>query len=401
MPSSRRTVLTAIAAGSVAFAGCSTLTRSPSPDDPPAAGVDELPDPEDHIYGADGSWSNFGCNASNTREVADGKAPVDGVNERWRVEVAQLAYHAPAVADGRVYQPDFRTLRVLDAADGAELWTVEDGRTAPLVRNGVAYVSIGNAIHALEAETGETLWEREFETPGNVTTPATYAGDELICGAGEQVVALDPEDGSVAWRRDVFGQVLHHAAFFMGYSIVVATEAGMVYLLSEDGIGGRRWQLPAPPMCPPSADANSIYVSCRDGRTYALTDDDGHADGVYWEVETGWTERGIGVADGLVLVAGTHGFSAVSSDTGERYWEYDIGDWRHTAPAYGRETVFVGGDRLRAFDPSPGSDPDNGPALRFEREFEGRVGPGPVLDDGTLYVVAAVEDESYALLALE
>ena len=67
----------------------------------------------------------------------------------------------------------------------------------------------------------------------------------------------------------------------------------------------------------------------------------------------------------------------------------------------GRETIFIGGDRLWALDPSP----DDGifrsaPAVRYEKTFYGRVGPGPVLDDGVLYVVVETGEESTHLLAL-
>ena len=407
MPSTRRSLLTSVGAGAVsaALAGCSDLARvigaDPEPDEPPAPGVDELPDPVDHVLGADGDWSSFGCNAANSRAVADGEAPVDGVTERWRVEVAQLAHRAPVVADGRVYHPDGRDLRVFDAADGTELWTLEDVRTAPLVRDGVAYVPARKTLYALEADTGEELWDREFETRGSVTTPATYDGRQLVCGAGERVVSLDPDDGEIRWERQLFGQILDHLAVFRGYGVVVATEAGEVTLLSEEGTGWRRWDLPSTPTCPPSADADSVYVTCRDGTTYALMDDGLPSPEINWTADTGWADRGIGVADGLVLVANGRGLHAVDTESGERHWAYDTGDWQHTAPAYGRDTVFVGGDRLWALDPTPGDSPDDGPAVRFEREFAGRVGPGPVLDDGVLYVVAEVAEREYALLALE
>ncbi|ELY73885.1 pyrrolo-quinoline quinone [Natronobacterium gregoryi SP2] len=175
----------------------------------------------------------------------------------------------------------------------------------------------------------------------------------------------------------------------------------MVYLLSDGGMGGRRWRLPAVPMAPPSVDTNSIYVSCRDGTTYALTDEGGYADEVYWSADTGWTERGICVADGRVFLRGAGTLHALGTDDGTRYWSHDVGDWQHTAPAYSRETVFVGGDALYALDPTATGVLTDGPAVRFRREFAGRVGPGPVLDDGVLYVVAEVDEEAYALLALE
>ncbi|QCS42205.1 PQQ-binding-like beta-propeller repeat protein [Natrinema versiforme] len=407
MPSTRRTLLTSVGAAvtSMTLAGCSQLPAAlgpdPEPDEPPESGVERRVDPGDHILGADGDWSSFGCNAANTRAVADGQAPVDGVSERWRADVAQLGYRAPVVAGGRVYHPDGRRLRVFDAADGTELWTLEDSRVAPLVRDGVVYVPVGTTLYALEADTGDELWNREFETRGSVTTPTTYEGRQLVCGAGERVVSLDPETAEIRWEREVFGQVLDHLAVFQGYGFVVATEAGEVSLFSEEGTGWRRWELPSTPTCPPSADTDSIYVTCRNGTTYALMDDGLSDPEITWTDDTGWAERGIGVVDDLVLVANGRGLHAVDAESGEHRWEYDTGDWRHTAPAYGRDTLFVGGDRLWAVDPTPGDSPDGGPAVRFERKFAGRVGLGPVLDDGTLYVVAEVEDETFALLALD
>ncbi|WP_265108081.1 PQQ-binding-like beta-propeller repeat protein [Halosolutus halophilus] len=405
MSPSRRALLTSVGAASATIAGCSELSRevtTPDPDEPPESGVDELPDPDGHVYGANGEWSTFGCNAAHTRAVADGEAPVDGVTERWRVEVAHSAYQEPVVADDRVYFLDVDTLRVFDADDGEERWTIASVDSPPLLWDGVAYVSIGDAVRAIDSESGETLWERTFETPGRVATPATYDGSALICGVGEQVVSLDPENGDVQWRRDVFGQVIDHAAIVMGYSWIVATEAGMVYALGDDGRGRRRWQLPAEPMSPPTVDSDTVYVNCWNGSTYALAmgADADTADGIQWSIETGSAQRGIALADGVVFVNG-RSLQAISSGSGTRYWEYEIGDWQHTAPAFGRDTLFVGGDRLRALDPTPGDGPDGGPALRFDREFAGRVGPGPVLDDGTLYLVAEVDDETYALLALD
>ncbi|GAB3675605.1 PQQ-binding-like beta-propeller repeat protein [Halopiger thermotolerans] len=398
--------MTGVAAGSLALAGCATSLRTtdadPEPDDPPPSGVDELPDPDGHVDGANGDWLSFGCNGANTRAVADGKAPVNGVSERWRIEVSEHTRQEPVVADGRVYQVDYRTLRTVDAADGTELWTLEDVWASPLVWDGTVYVPTRGGLQALEAETGEQLWSREFDTPGRVTTPATYAGHRLVCGAGEQVVALDPADGTVEWRRRVYGQLLNHPAVFMGYGFALATEAGEVYLLMESGTGWWRWQLPASPMCPPTAGTDSLYITCQDGNTYALMDGGTSSDPtINWTTDTGWVEHGIGLVDDIVFGVGGQKLHALDAESGDRYWTYDTGDWQRTAPAYGRDTVFVGGDRLRALDPTPGDDPADGPALRFEREFAGSVGPGPVLDDGVLYAIAEVEAETYALVALE
>ncbi|WP_277555975.1 PQQ-binding-like beta-propeller repeat protein [Halobaculum limi] len=402
MPSRRRYLAT-LGAGAVAgFAGCSDVVGRPAASDPPAPETPPL-DAERQIYGSDGRWSSFGCNASNTRSVHGihaGEAPVDGVSEDWRVSVPGLQRRAPVVADGTVYLPGRDAVRAYDAADGSELWRAEGVRDHPVVRGDTAFVadSLDRAVRALDADTGEERWSVSVDAPP--VGPTQYPGQPLVVGAGETVHALDPASGDEVWSRQVFGSVLASPPVWRGHTVAVATEAGEVSLLRlSDGQGVWRYRLPARPTCPPSADSDSVYVTCLDGATYALGDDGNPASDPYWSVDTGWTRLGLGVDSGLVFAGSTQGLHALDAESGDKRWTHDIGDWEVTAPAIGRDTLFVGGDRLWALDPTEGGG-DAGPPVRFERSFDGRVGPGPVLDDGTLYVVAETGAESTHLVAL-
>ena len=403
MPSRRSLLASVGLAGLGSLAGCVGGVGRPSPDDPPAPETPPL-DAERQVYGSDGQWSSFGCNAGNTRSVHGihaGEAPVDGVTEQWRVPVSRSQKREPVVADGRVYLPAHDGLRVLDAADGTDLWRAPGVETAPVVRDGTVYVADRGepAVRALSAEDGTEQWATETDT--GPAGPSLYPGQPLVAGVGERVVAFDPATGAVRWERETFGRVLDHPPIWQGYFVAVATEAGEVVILTlEEGRGHWRVSLPAAPTGPPSADSDSVYVTCRDGVTYALGGDTSRGTEPIWSVDTGWTPRGVGIEGGLV-VAGTSGeLHAVDSESGTVRWRRSLGDWEHTAPAFGRDTLFVGGDRLRALDPTPGDGVTGGPAVRFERSFHGRVGPGPVLNDGTLYVVAVTGEESTHLLAL-
>jgi len=399
MPSRRR-FLAALGSGTLSgLAGCSaTADQPPDPATPPLT-------PDRHIYGADGSWSSFGCNAGNTRSVHGihpGEAPVDGVSEDWRISVTDLQRSPPVVADGRVYLPTRSGLQVYDARDGAELWRAPGASDPPVVRTETAFVADReeNAVRALAVDTGEEQWAVEMDAPP--VGPSLYPGMPLVVGAGERVSGLDPETGKTVWSRAVFGPVLSSPPVWNGYAVAIATEAGEVALLAlTDGTGVQRFRLPSTPVGPPSADTDAVYVTCRDGLTYALQGEVS-ADGKrLWSVETGWSPGGIGIDSGLVF-AGTSGdLHAVETGSGDVRWTHQHGDWRHTAPAIGRDTLFVGGDRLWALDPSPNRGVfGSGPTVRYERSFHGRVGPGPVLDDGTLYVVAETGDDTTHLLAL-
>ena len=401
---SRRAVVAALGAATTALAGCSAIADDVSisgPDDPPKPGVDDLPEPGEHVYGADGEWSSFGCNAGNTRTVADGKAPVDGVTERWRAEVSGLTRREPVVAGGRVFQPVGDRLDVYAAADGTKLWSKERVHEPPLLSGGTAYVGVRNRLLALDPKTGEAKWERTFGRNASVKSPSTYGGDWLYVPVDETVHRIDPATGETDWSRRLFGELLGSPAIFMGHYVALATKAGKLYLLGPDGTGAAEWNLDSTPRAPPTADADRVYVSCLDGNVYGFLPRNESAGKTDWQVQTGWADGGLAVQK-YVYAAGTSGLHAIDPRKGERVWKRDVGDWELTAPALGRDTLFVGGDKLYAFDPTPGASPfDSGPAKRFEQSFYGRVGPGPVLDDGTLYVVAQTGESSYHLLALE
>jgi outer membrane protein assembly factor BamB len=143
MPSTRRSFLAggAAAASSALLAGCASLSGDSSPDDPPPSGDVSLGERDRHVYGATGDWSSFGANAANNREVADGRAPVDGVTEQWRVPFPQLSYQEPVVVDGTVYATTRDRLRALDAETGDERWSADGADAPPLVLDGVVYAA--------------------------------------------------------------------------------------------------------------------------------------------------------------------------------------------------------------------------------------------------------------------
>lgn len=378
----------------VGLSGCSGVFGDPAPDEPPTPGRANTLDPDDHILGATGEWSSFGCNATNNRSVEDEQAPVDGVEERWRVPLeGHSGIREPLVADGIVYFTQGSTLTAYDADDGTKRWSaaIED---FPLVWEGLVYVPTecdeAECLTALDPETGEQLWSHSFDE--RVGSPCTFAGRWLMFAVGERIVWFDLETRTVASERQVFGPVFHPPAAPFDGTVTVTTQAGHVYSLSE-GEGFRQWRLPVVPKSAPVYDQDGCYVNCRDGKTYAMGLDDGSSLEVAWSVRTGWAEYGIAVAASQLFTAGSRKLTAVDAESGEQAWTYANGEWAHTAPVYGRDTVFVGGDKLYALDPDPGGNLGDGPAVRYTRDLGGRVGPGPVLNDGRLYVVAGPDGD--------
>jgi outer membrane protein assembly factor BamB len=164
--------------------------------------------------------------------------------------------------------------------------------------------------------------------------------------------------------------------------------------------GIRQWQLPSVPKSPPVVGREAAYINCRDGKTYALGGETESPNTVAWTADTGWAAYGIAIARGHVFTAATE-LTAIDADSGSVAWTHPTGEWEVTAPVYARDTIFVGGDQLYALDPTPGGSTADGPAVRYTRDLGDRVGPGPVIDDGRLYVIAGPEDGQPELIAFD
>lgn len=95
-------------------------------------------------------------------------------------------------------------------------WAMNDGgtqETTPLVRNGIMFLhSPGNVIQALNAKTGELIWENRIGPPpaqafgsgADPTRSMGLYGDKLYFATHEaKLIALDAQSGAIAWQTDI------------------------------------------------------------------------------------------------------------------------------------------------------------------------------------------------------
>lgn len=167
--------------------------------------------------------------------------PADGPKILWRTPIAG-GYAGPAVADGKVFVPDYVTednvkvanferkestgverVLALDEASGKELWKHEypvkytvsypaGPRCTPAVSDGKVYtLGAEGKLLALDANSGVVLWQHDFNQEyGAKTALWGYAGhplvdgDKVICivgGEGSYVVAFDKNTGKELWKN--------------------------------------------------------------------------------------------------------------------------------------------------------------------------------------------------------
>ncbi|HXW05139.1 MAG TPA: pyrroloquinoline quinone-dependent dehydrogenase [Vicinamibacterales bacterium] len=131
---------------------------------------------------------------------------------------AVLAVRSSAISDGewpvvggdpaaRRFSPaDQITPR--NVSDLQPAWAFETGaldlQVTPIVVDGRMYLTAGSKVHALEPETGQTIWTYQADGPVSRRGVAYWPGDggtapRLFVGAGEgRMVALDASTGEVA-----------------------------------------------------------------------------------------------------------------------------------------------------------------------------------------------------------
>jgi len=181
---------------------------------------------------ASGQWTQWGGPDRLFRANGENLAtswPAEGPRVAWRRKLGEG--YSTILADGdrlyTMYRADDKEIAVcLDAMTGTTLWEFRyesrprDGhqakygkgpRATPLLIGGRLYtIGVAGLMHCLDARTGAVVWSHDLwgEFDGNVrehgyaSSPIAYRGTilALVGGPNQSIVALEADDGSVAWK---------------------------------------------------------------------------------------------------------------------------------------------------------------------------------------------------------
>jgi outer membrane protein assembly factor BamB len=234
--------------------------------------------------------------------------PAAGLRIKWR-KPASPGYAGPAAANGRVFVFDYQTaagkafndpgqranlqgkerLRALDAETGEQLWEhaydcpysvsyPAGPRCTPTVDGDFVY-SLGSEgdLKCLRTSDGQEVWSRQFkrdfaaEVPiWGFTSHPLVDGDLLYCmvgGAGQGVVAFDKKSGEVRWKA------LDTSAGYCPPSIITAGGTRQLIIFHPEAIaslnpadGSTYWSVPIKPsyemsISRPMIDGNLMFAS--------------------------------------------------------------------------------------------------------------------------------------------
>jgi len=162
-----------------------------------------------------------------------------GGGRRWRVATGAAIRNGAAIAGTRVvFGAADGVVRALDRASGAEIWRHAGGApvdAAPVVAGErILVADRGTGLIALDSATGARLWTSSFWGSWVESTPVVVDG-VIYIGSSDlrRVSALDPGDGRVLWRTDVFGWSWG-TPLVAGDRIYVGTAGGSPYWVRHE-----------------------------------------------------------------------------------------------------------------------------------------------------------------------
>ncbi|UPM43036.1 outer membrane protein assembly factor BamB family protein [Halocatena salina] len=356
-----------------------------------------------------GSWPTVGHDPANTRHASRGTVNSQPT-KAWQFQTG-LPTDQPVVAEGQVYIPDSTGLHVLDAVTGSQQWThTTDANTtqlytAPTVRNGVVYLGVtkgAESVVALDATSGERLWTFEGQQTGAVSGTPTLndAGDALYVGTDtEQVYALDPATGEQRWQQTVLGSVTTSLAVDSPL-VVVTTRSGEVYAFEENGTTLWRQRLQAGSETPPVISDRTVFAGGTNNNVYSLDPITGNYRWTSY-VNTLY-QHGFAVRNSSVYAVSGRNIVVLGGDEGDKGVTIDLGEFIRCAPILLDDTLYVGGRRLFALDPSGGIGiaPIRFGATRWSMDLGQHVGPGVAATTERLFVPVKHGDGTHELVAL-
>jgi len=268
-------------------------------------------------------------------------------------------------------------------------------RQGPVVADGRVFAAaITGGVHALDLQTGKTVWTYE---PAKVKKqpklrlsggPGVGEGLVVIGTLDGQVIALDASDGTEKWRAKVTGEVISAPAIGQGI-VFVRSNDGRVTAF-DAGNGTQKWfnprELPALTVrgnAPVVAGPGVLFIGNDDGSVAALGMQDGRT---VWdqmvangegrtELERMSDVDGAPVLEGNTLYVSSfkNQTMAIEGPTGRPLWARDHGGAGGVALTSGN--VFVTDNKGGVF----GLDKASGSAMWSQTGLARRSLTGPVV----------------------
>lgn len=246
-----------------------------------------------------GQWSMVGRDLQLTRHVPTVSAPPAG-RVAWSHDLGAPTRAAPIVHEGVVYVGGFFKIIALDAVTGEQLWEVTV--PSPLdhsvaLAGDLLYVGLtDHRVVAVDLETQQFRWS--YKTGGPIASSPIVAGGVVYVGSGDSsLYALDAASGKVLWTEKIVGEVRSAPAVSDG-RVYAADNLGNLYVFdARTGQSKLRFRTEGNTKASPVI-ANGLAYFPSGGQVYAVDADAREIAGEYqfkrvWKQFSDWKVPGV------------------------------------------------------------------------------------------------------------
>ncbi|MDR3449199.1 MAG: PQQ-binding-like beta-propeller repeat protein [Alphaproteobacteria bacterium] len=365
------------------------------------------------------SWPQAGYDSEHAEPYVE--APVHPHIE-WKTGIGagsdsdfKLLAH-PVADHGVIYTMDAQgNVHAINAKDGNEAWerdTAPKDSDEPAIGGGIAidggtvYAATGfGEVLALDAKSGEVKWRKSLQNP--LRAAPTVADNRVyVVSIDNQLSALNAQTGDILWQQSGIAE----SAALMGASspavqddsVVVAYNSGEIYNLRvQNGRVSWNYSLTTPTQVGalpaiadirglPVLDHGKIYAISHSGRMAAIEQRSGDR---VWETDIGGIDTPVVAGDTVFVYGGDNQLMALARDSGRVMWvkslpkradpddkDSDRLVWAGPVLAGERLWMVNSGGKLASFSPNDGTPIDS-------IDVGEPVYLAPVVADRTLYVV--------------
>ena len=340
-----------------------------------------------------GQWSLFRGNLHQTG-VAASSLP-DQLKIRWRFRAGDAVEGTAAIADGTVYVGSYdQFLYALDLKTGQPKWKYKGGPfKAPIAwHDGAIYAGDEDGTFHCIDRTGKKRWT--YDVGAEVTSGASFAGDDVLFGAGNELLTCLTRDGKKKWTFQVAGGPVNATpAVAGGHTFVAGCDSNLHVIDLKTGKEVRAVALDGQVGSTGAVVGGMLYVGTMTNEVQAVDWKNGKVD---WSFRAKRRQQpffaSVAVTDNLVI-AGSKDKRVYGLDrkTGAEVWSYLTEGRVDSSPVVVGKRVYVGSQdgNLYVLDRDKGT-------LIQKVELDGEVVGSPAVAAGCL-IIGTVKGTVYCL----
>ena len=306
----------------------------------------------------------FASSASKTSQAPSSiniKIPQASLNKEWP-QAGGYPHHA--MQNLSLGQNDSPLERIWKSSIGRGNAKAIPLNAKPVIAAGHVFtLDTNNKVRAFHSQTGKSIWAQDVqslkEDDNVIAGGLAYAGGVLFVTSGyNEVLALDPQNGEIYWRRTLSAgsraapTIMNGRVFIntMNNTLVALNASNGAPLWTYEGTGETTGLLGA---ASPAANEQMVIAPFSNGSLVALRVENGST---VWEDSLSGTSRlggiaglsdirGLPVMTGGRVIAASFGnkIAAFDQNNGRRLWQKEIGS---------AETPWVAGETIYVLTPS-------------------------------------------------